>query len=75
MLNPPAPFPHETNPQHMTAASICSDFINSAAQIVEKLINIDTSVTGILSFTIKYQFKTYKIFCIFYLALLQTART
>lgn len=44
----------------MTAASICSDFINSAAQTVEMLINIDTSVTGILRFTIKYQFKTYK---------------
>lgn len=58
----------------MTAASIYSDFINSAVQIVEMLIKIDTSVTVILRLTIKYQFKTYKIFCIFYLALLQTVQ-
>lgn len=59
----------------MPAASICSNFINSAAQILEMLINIDTSVTVILQVTIKYYFKPYKIFCIFYLALLQAAHT
>lgn len=32
----------------MTAASICSDFINSTAQIVEMLINIDSPITLIL---------------------------
>lgn len=60
-LCPPSPRLQQKKPQqHMTAASFCSDFISSAAQTVEMLINIDTSVTGILRLTIKYQFKTYK---------------
>lgn len=57
--------PPQKNPQtqqHMIAAFICSNFINSAAQVVEMLINIDTSVTVFLKLTIKYQFETYKIF-------------
>lgn len=45
----------------MTAASICFNFINHAAKIVEMLINIDTSVTVILRYIIKYQFKTYSL--------------
>lgn len=45
----------------MTAASISFNFINSAAQIVEILINIDSSVTVILRCIIKYQFKTYSL--------------
>lgn len=45
----------------MTAASISFNFINSAAQIVEMLINIDASVTVILRCIIKYQFKTYSL--------------
>lgn len=49
MLLPSPPPALEKKPQqHMTAASICSDFINSAAQIVEMLINIDSSMTVIL---------------------------
>lgn len=47
---------HLTTHTHR-AVSICSDFVNSAIQIVEMLINIDTSVTAIMRHIIKYQFK------------------
>lgn len=54
---------------------MCYDFINSTTQMVEMLINIDTSVTVILRRSIKCQFKTNEIFSMFYPALLQTVHT
>lgn len=48
----PAPSLH----QCMTAASICFDFINSAARIMEMGINIDTPVPVIMKLTTKHQF-------------------
>lgn len=51
---PPSPAP--SLHQCMTAASICFDFINSAARIMEMGINIDTPVPVIMELTMKYQF-------------------